>query len=131
MKGSRKQKAEVLMQDFFNKAKYGNLVCKGIRKTLHYSQSTMAQKLHYGHMIISDFENDVAMNCDKIYEIYKAYQTVLYEVYAKLDEKDYILFVLRIICNYGTVLHEEDKDDDNLVSKFISILSGLYSEAAT
>ena len=130
MKSSRKKKAEILLQDFFNKAKFGNLVCKGIRKTLHYSQSTMAQKLHYGHMVISDFENDVAMNPDKIYEIYRAYQSVLYDVYGSLNEKDYILFVLRIICNYGTVLHEEDKDDEHLVSKFITILSGLYSEAA-
>ena len=124
---STKHKANVLFSDFFTRSRYGNLACKAIRNTLHYNQATMAQKLHYGRQVISDFENDVSMNPDKIYEIYSAYTNLAYEIFAAFSEQDYILFCLRVVSNYGSILHETDFDDEDLVKKFISKFSELYS----
>lgn len=124
---STKHKAEVLFGDFFNRARYGNLACKAVRKTLHYSQATMAQKIHYGKQTLSDFENDVSMNADCVYEVYKAFHKINYDIFTSLDDKDYILYCLRVVSNYGSVLHDAEVDDEDLVKKFIGIFSELYS----
>lgn len=128
-KFSLKHKADLLYSDFFTLAKRSNLVCKAVRKTLHYSQATMAQKLHYGAMYVSDFENDIPLRPEVISGIYKGYSEIVYNQYSKLDDQDYILWCLRVVSNYATVSHEHDyHDDDELVKKFILKFAELYPE---
>ena len=89
----------------------------------------MAQKMHYGSMYLSDFENDIPLRPEVANNIYDAYHRFAYELYEQYDTQDYISWCIRVICNYGEILHEDgDHKDDELIKKFLLKMCELYPE---
>lgn len=127
MKHSKKQKAEIIIQDYYNTCAAKNLFAKSIRLTMRLSQQAVANKGHYNVVYISNFENDVPLRPDVIYDIYQVYEKLLYSVYAELDEYYYILFCMRILCNYAYEVYDKkidswDEDLKGSLNKLIALL---------
>lgn len=127
---SLRRKVDLLFQDFITRAKYEGKVGKAVRKTMHYSQATMGQKLHCSPSYISDFECGIDLRPDIICGMWRSINSMNYEMFAKLSSQDYILYCIRVIANYATACHEADLDDDELVKKFLTKLTELYPEFA-
>lgn len=127
MKRAKKKKAEIIINDFYTRCPQKQLFAKAIRLTSRLSQQSIANKGHYNCSYISNFENDVPLKPDVIVDIYRIYEAILYETYAALDEEIYILFCVRLMCNYAYEMYDRDMDnwDDDLketLNRLIALL---------
>lgn len=127
---STKKKADLLLQDFITRANHPHKIEQAVRKTLHYSQATMAQKMHYCSIYVSDFENDVPLKPSVQEGIWKCVHEINYELYAKLSDQDFILYCIRVVSNYGSACHDSELYDEELIQKFLESLAKLYPKYA-
>ena len=122
------KKVDMLINDFLTRMSRSRCA-KAIRKTFHYSQTTMANKMHYNSSYISDFENEVPLNKRTYQDMCMTYSKMVYEQSLDMSTQDYILWCIRLVCNYGEVCHEDAIFDyDETIKKFLVKFAELYPD---